>query len=59
MQADPTHYQAVEYNGTPCSDTFMQGNIIVSSLQIVGTTMIRMKLVPYGYLEVRQVALVK
>jgi hypothetical protein len=59
MLADATHYQEVVYNGTPCSSTILEGNIIVSSLQIVGTTTIRMKLTPYGFLEVRQVALVK
>jgi hypothetical protein len=58
MSNDASHYQEVDYNGTPCSNTFIQGDIIVSSLQIVGTTTIRMKLVPYGFLEVRQVALV-
>jgi len=58
MLADPTHYQEVDYNGNPCSSTVQQGYIIVSSLQIVGTTTIRMNLTPYGFLKVRQVALV-
>jgi hypothetical protein len=59
MIADPDHYQEVIYNGTPCSTTVQTGYIVVSSLQIVGTTTIRMNLVPYGFLKVRQVALVR
>jgi hypothetical protein len=59
MTSDPTHYQEVDYNGNPCSTTVQQGDIIVSSLQIVGSTTIKMNLVPYGFLMVRQVALVK
>ena len=53
------HYQEVQYNGNPCSTTYNQGDIIVSSLQIVGSTTIRMKLVPYGFLNIRQIALVR
>jgi hypothetical protein len=49
----------VDYNGNPCSTTYNQGDIIVSSLQIVGSTTIRMKLVPYGFLNIRQIALVR
>ena len=59
MTADAAHYQEVNYNGTPCSSTVQQGYIIVSSLQIVGTTTIRMNLVPFGFTKIRQVALVK
>jgi hypothetical protein len=59
MNGDLTHYQEVDYNGNPCSTTYNQGDIIVSSLQIVGSTTIRMKLVPYGFLNVRQIALVR
>jgi hypothetical protein len=59
MIADAAHYQEVDYNGNPCSNTFQTGYIIVSSLQIVGTTTIRMKLTPYGFRKVRQVSLVR
>jgi hypothetical protein len=41
------------------SGTVQQGYIIVSSLQIVGATTIRMNLVPYGFLNIRQIALVR
>lgn len=58
MQADATHYQLVTYNGTPCSSTLNQGEIIVSALQIVGTTNINMSLYPFSFLRVRKVALV-
>jgi Flp pilus assembly protein TadG len=59
MIADADHYQEVIYNGNPCSTTVQQGYIVVSSLQIVGTTTIRMNLSPYGFLKVRQIALVR
>ncbi len=59
MLADATHYQEVDYNGNPCSATVQQGYIIVSSLQIVGTTTIKMNLTPYGFLRIRQVSLVR
>jgi hypothetical protein len=59
MTGDLTHYQEVDYNGSPCSTTYTQGDIIVSSLQIVGSTTIRMKLVPYGFSKIRQIALVR
>lgn len=58
MLADSTHHQSVTYNGTPCSTTINQGDIIVGQLSLVGTTSIKMKLVPYGYLNIRQVALI-
>src|SRR5262249_54292479 len=56
MLADPTHYQQVKYNGNPCSTTVQQGYIIVSNLQIVGSTQIKMNLQPFGFLNIRQVA---
>ena len=46
------------YGGTPCSTTIQQGDIIVGTLEMNGTAGITMDLVPYGFLEVRQVALV-
>lgn len=58
MTLDPTHYQELTYNGTPCSTTVQQGFIVASSLQIVGATTIKMKLNPFGFLDVRQVALI-
>jgi hypothetical protein len=53
------HYQEVDYNGNPCSTTVQQGYIIASSLQIVGSTTIRMRLTPYGFITIRRVALVR
>jgi Flp pilus assembly protein TadG len=59
MTADPTHYQEVHYGGTPCSTTVHQGDIITSQLELNGTAQITMDLVPYGFLTIRQVALVQ
>jgi hypothetical protein len=59
MKSDPTHYQSVAYNGTPCSATQNYGEIIVSQLKIVGTSDLNMGLFPTGFLHVRQVALVQ
>jgi hypothetical protein len=58
MQADASHYQSVQYNGTPCSNTINQGEIIVSALKIVGTTHLSMQLYPFSFLKVRKVALI-
>lgn len=58
MAANSTHVQSVTYHGTPCSATVNQGDIIVSDLSLAGNTAISMNLVPYGFLTVRQVALV-
>lgn len=58
MSADSTHYQQVTYNGNPCSSTVQQGYIIVSTLQLKGTTTLKMTIPPYGYIVVRKVALV-
>jgi hypothetical protein len=58
MLADATHYQEVDYNGNPCSSTVQQGYIIAGSLQIVGTTTIRMSITPYGFAIIRRIALV-
>ncbi|HWB33613.1 MAG TPA: pilus assembly protein TadG-related protein [Acidobacteriaceae bacterium] len=55
----PHHVQYVNYGGNPCSNTVTQGDIIVSDLNMNGTqAAIKMNLVPYGFLKVRQVALV-
>ncbi|MFL6414940.1 MAG: pilus assembly protein TadG-related protein [Bryobacteraceae bacterium] len=59
MQGDPTHYQEVRYNGTPCSSTGIVGQIIVSQLSIVGTANLNMTLYPQGFVAVRQLALVQ
>ena len=58
MQADPTHVQSVTYHGTPCSATINQGDIVVSDLTLKGNSSITMNLVPYGFMNIRQVALV-
>jgi hypothetical protein len=59
MTSDASHYQSVTYNGNPCSTTVQQGDIVVSALQIVGSTQIQMNLVPWGFLIIRQVSLVR
>jgi hypothetical protein len=58
MTADAAHYQLITYNGTPCSSTVNQGEIIVSALSIVGTTNINMQLYPFSFLKIRKVALI-
>jgi Flp pilus assembly protein TadG len=61
MLADPTHYQAVEYHGTPCSATISQGEIIVGTLTLKGTgnvPKITMNLFNESFIKVRQIALV-
>jgi Flp pilus assembly protein TadG len=58
IMADPTHYQGVDYGGTPCSTTVTQGEIIVGTLRVNGTGAVTMNLVPFGFLTVRQVALI-
>lgn len=58
MTADSTHYQQVTYNGTPCSSTVQQGYIVVSVLQLKGTTTLKMTIPPYGYLTTHKLALV-
>jgi len=59
MKADHTHYQEVQYHGTPCTGVANFGEIIVSELTVKGTSGINMGLFPNGFLKVRQVALVK
>ena len=58
MLAHPTHYQAVDFAGTPCSGTVNQGDIIVGTLTVKGNSTIIMNLVPTGFLYLDQVALV-
>lgn len=56
----PNHVQYVNYGGNPCSSTITQGDIIVSDLNLNGNTAtIKMHLLPYGFIKVRQVALVQ
>jgi Flp pilus assembly protein TadG len=56
----PHQVQFVNYGGNPCSTTVTQGDIIVSDLNMNGhQAAITMNLVPYGFLKVRQVALVQ
>lgn len=62
MQAAPagTHVQRVNYGGNPCSTTATQGDIVVSDLSLNGhQAAITMNLLPYGFLFIRQVALVQ
>jgi hypothetical protein len=58
MQGDSTHHQSVEYHGTPCSNTQNLGEIIVSDLTLKGNVTVNMGLFQYGFLTIRQVALV-
>jgi hypothetical protein len=58
MQADSNHVQKVSYQGTPCSGTINQGDIIVGQLHLGGNSAITMNLAPYGFMSIRQVALV-
>jgi Flp pilus assembly protein TadG len=58
MSKNANQYQAVQYNGNPCSTTVQQGDIIVSTLTLKGTTNLQMNLAPYGFLNVRKVALI-
>lgn len=58
MTADSSHYQQVTYNGTPCSSTVQQGYIVVSVLQLKGTTTLKMAIPAYGYLITHKLALV-
>jgi Flp pilus assembly protein TadG len=59
MQADATHYQSISYNGTPCSGTVHQGEIITGELSLVGNTGVSMNLFPTSFVKIRQVALVQ
>jgi len=59
MQATPAQYQEVKYHGTPCSSTVNVGQIIVSALDVVGTSSLNMQLYSTGFLTVRQLALVQ
>jgi hypothetical protein len=58
MKATPTQYQRMSYNGNPCSNTAVQGEIIAGALELVGSSSLKMSLTPGGYLGIRQVALV-
>jgi Flp pilus assembly protein TadG len=53
-----TQVQTVDYGGTPCSNTVNHGSIVVGQLQMSGNSSVSMNLWPYGFLEIRQVALV-
>jgi hypothetical protein len=56
----PNHTQSVTYAGNPCSATAQLGDIIVSDLSLSGNkSTIVMNLFPYGFVQVRQVALVE
>jgi len=59
MTSDSTHYQEVDYNGTPCSTTVQQGYIIAGVLQLKGTTTIKMNLTSHAFVSVRRIALVQ
>ncbi len=60
MMAHPaqTKYQEVQYSGTPCSDTVLKGDIVVSDLTLNGTAAIKMELESHAFLKTYQVALV-
>jgi hypothetical protein len=50
--------QQVNYQGTPCSATITEGDIVVGQLHLGGNAALTMNLVPYGFSYLRQVALV-
>lgn len=58
MNADPTHYQELDLQGTPGSSTYIQGEIIVGSLHMGGNAAILMDLNSNATLDVREVAMV-
>lgn len=58
MKATPSKYQNVIYHGNPCTGVTNVGEIIVSSLEVKGSSGLVMTLYPLGFLTVRQVALV-
>ncbi|MFN7998324.1 MAG: Tad domain-containing protein [Bryobacteraceae bacterium] len=51
-------YQETDYQGGPCSNTMIQGEIVTSVLAMQGNSTINMQLMPNGTLPVRQVALI-
>lgn len=59
MSATPSTYQKILLQGTPGSETLVDGMIITSVLELQGNAGIRMKLNPAYRLNVRQVALVR
>jgi hypothetical protein len=59
MSATPSHYQSVEYHGTPCTGVNNVGEIIVSQLTVKGNSGLNMQLFSIPYLNVRQIALVQ
>ncbi len=58
MQADASRYQSISYNGTPCSGTMVQGEIITDAISLVGNSQMNMNLNGSSYANVRQIALV-
>ena len=58
MNADPTHYQELDLQGTPGSSTYIQGEIIVGTLHMAGNAAITMNLNSNAILDIRQVAMV-
>ena len=60
MQANSTQtsFQVAYYHGTPCGNTVVKGDIVVSDLKMDGTAALTMNLVPFGFLYINQVALV-
>jgi hypothetical protein len=59
MDADPTHYQELDLQGTPGSSTQIQGRIIVDTLHMGGNAGIVMDLSSIQDTIIREVALVK
>lgn len=59
MQGSPSTYQTVLLQGTPGSETLIEGQIITSVLRMGGNAGIEMRLDSGANLKVRQVALVR
>ena len=58
MQAYPTRGSRLPYHGTSCSATVSLGDIVVGQLSREGNTAITRNLLPFGHLNVRQVAMI-
>jgi hypothetical protein len=58
MVANAAQYQEVRMNGGTCSGVSVVGEIVVSTLGIVGNSTITMQLLPTAFITVRQIALV-
>lgn len=59
MLNSSSHYQEINWGGTPCSNTFNQGMLITDQLTMNGTGVIQMVISAAPYLYITKVALVQ